>query len=89
MSGSGDGTVRIWETSPLAQRLASVRAAESMRPSAKAIVDTVFAEEPDPSVAIKRIKTNADLTPVLRQQALNMALRRSVAIRNATSDAEQ
>ena len=44
-SGSGDFTVRLWDTAPLKTRYQARREAETLRPEAERLVEQLFAEQ--------------------------------------------
>ena len=48
VSGSGDGTVRIWDTQPPARRHQARRDAEALRPEADRLVDSLWRQNERP-----------------------------------------
>ena len=62
MSGSGDGTVRIWDTEPPARRHQARREAEALRPEAERLVARLFAELREPAEVVARLRADASLS---------------------------
>jgi hypothetical protein len=76
VSGSGDGTVRIWETESPARRLQARREAEALRPTAERLVEGLFAELREPDLVVARLRADANLTAPLLHAALRALMRR-------------
>ena len=77
VSGSGDATVRLWDTTPLKTRHQARRETEAARPEAARLVERLFAEVGEPDWVASRLRTDAALTDALRRAALQEVLRRS------------
>jgi hypothetical protein len=75
VSGSGDGTVRLWDTVPLARRYQARREAEALRPEAERLVRRLFALLREPPQVVSRLRTDASLSAALRRAALLEVLR--------------
>ena len=58
-SGSGDGTVRLWDTAPLKTRYQARREAEALRPEAERLVERLFQEKKDPSAVVAALRRAA------------------------------
>src|SRR5262249_4232170 len=75
-SGSGDGTVRLWDTEPLRVRHQARRAAEALRPQAERLVARLFAELREPAQVVARLQADAGRKGPERGAALGAVLRR-------------
>ena len=78
MSGSGDGTVRIWDTEPPALRQQSRREAEALRPAADRLVERLFHEKNDATEVAAAIRADRSLGDSQRKASLRALMRRSV-----------
>ena len=76
-SSSGDGTVRIWESTPLRKRIAAMRTAELLRPRAESLVDDMFQQHGEADKVVESIQGNAELSVDLRREALVAVMRRT------------
>ena len=76
VSGSGDFTVRLWDTAPLAKRYQARREAEALRPEAERLVARLFAESGDAAEVLARLRADEGLSEPLRHAALRAVLRR-------------
>ena len=76
MSGSGDGTVRIWDTEPPAWRHQARREAEALRPEAERLVARLFAELREPDQVVARLRADTSLSDPLRHAAVREVMRR-------------
>ncbi|MFL5339799.1 MAG: hypothetical protein ACJ8F7_06490, partial [Gemmataceae bacterium] len=76
-SGSGDTTVRLWDTAPLRTRYQARREATALRPEAERMVEELWREKKDLTEVVRALR--ADRTPgeALRQAALRAVLRRA------------
>ena len=61
VSGSGDGTVRIWDTEPPALRQQARREAEALRPEAERLVEKLFRENSDATEVAAAIRADRSL----------------------------
>ena len=77
VSGSGDGTVRLWDTQPLRVRYQARREAEALRPEAERLVAAIFAEWHEPAQVVDRLRTDESLSHPLRRAALQAVMRRA------------
>ena len=75
-SGSGDKTVRLWDTEPLRERHEARRAAEAWRPEAERLVARLFAELGEPDRVVARLRADGSLSDPLRRAALRAVMRR-------------
>jgi hypothetical protein len=71
-SGSGDGTVRIWDTQPPARRYQARREAEAVRPEA----ERLFAELRELDQVVARLRADQSLSDPLRRAAMRAVMRR-------------
>ncbi len=76
VSGSGDFTVRLWDTAPLAERHRARHQAEALRPEAERLVERLFREKNDPVEVVATLRGDQALGEPLRQAALRAVLRR-------------
>jgi hypothetical protein len=73
---SGDGTVRLRDTAPLAVRYQARRDAEALRPGAEQLVERLFREKNDADAVVAALREDAALSEPQRHAALRAALRR-------------
>jgi hypothetical protein len=76
-SGSGDFTVRLWDTAPLKDRYQARRKAEALRPEAERLVEQLWRQKNDPAKVVEALRANRALSDPLRQAALRAVLRRA------------
>jgi hypothetical protein len=76
-SGSGDTTVRLWDTAPLRTRYQVRREAAALRPQAERLVEQLWREKKDPAEVAEAIRAERVLSEALRQAALGALLRRA------------
>ena len=69
VSSSGDSTVRLWNTQPLAQQVTAIRARAAALPGIEARVTRAMAGVRDPQEALDALKTTGGLTPRERELA--------------------
>jgi WD40 repeat protein/predicted Ser/Thr protein kinase len=86
-SASGDFTVRLWDTAPLRERYDARREAESMRPEAERLVESLWKLKNDPAEVANALRADQALTEPLRHAALR-ALMRKAAPRKAAAATE-
>ena len=55
VSGSGDFTVRLWDTAPLEVRYQARHEAEALRPDAERLVESLWRQKTDPAEVVARI----------------------------------
>ena len=79
ISGSGDHTVRLWDTEPLRVRHQARHALEALRPEAERLVDRLFREKHEASVVAQALKEDRGLSELLRRAAFHALLRRGQA----------
>jgi serine/threonine protein kinase len=79
VSGSGDGTVRLWDTVPLAVRYEARREAAALRPDAEKLVERLFPEKKDAGAVVSALRADAALSESLRHAAFRAVLRRQAA----------
>jgi hypothetical protein len=76
-TGSGDKTVRIWDSEPVAKRWRAQHTDDRLRPEAEHLVEKLFEELGEASEVAQRIRADADLSPDLRRLALQSLLSRA------------
>jgi hypothetical protein len=76
-SGSGDFTVRLWDTSPLKERYHARREAEVLRPEAERLVEVLWRQKDDPTAVVEALRDDRGLSERLRHAALRNLLRRA------------
>jgi hypothetical protein len=76
-SGSGDSTVRLWDTSPLKTRYQVPREAAALRPQAERLVEALWREKNDPAEVVAALRADRMPSEALRQAALRAVLRRA------------
>ncbi len=76
VSGSGDGTVRIWDTESPALRHQARREAEALRPEAERLVARLFTELREPAQVVARLRADTSLSDLLRHMAVREVMRR-------------
>src|SRR5262245_32394155 len=69
-SGSGDFTVRLWDTAPLKTR----REAVALRPEAERLVEQLWRQKNDPAEVAEALRADPALGEPLRQAALREVL---------------
>ena len=79
-SGSGDGTVRIWDSVPPAERWQQIQQAEALRREAAPIVDRLLVEFAHPLDVADCLRTDEDLSDDIRRAALVVLLKRSANV---------
>ena len=72
MPSSGDGTVRLWDTEPLARRHQARCKAEPLWPEA----ERLFAQSRERRQVVARLQADQWLTDPLRHEALQAVMRR-------------
>ena len=77
VSGSGDFTVRLWDTAPLKTRYQARREAEALRPEAERLVETLWRAKNDPAGVVEALRADGSLSEPLRHAALREVLRRA------------
>src|SRR5262249_55337573 len=80
-SGSGDFTVRLWDTEPLKKRYKARREAEALRPEAERLVERLFREKNNADQGAALIRSERSHSEPQRQAAFRALLKRS-AIRS-------
>ena len=78
-SGSGDSTVRLWDTAPLKTRYQARREAAALRPAAERLVGKLWRQKNDPAKVVEALRADRALSEPLRQAALRAVLRREAA----------
>ena len=77
-SGSGDFTVRVWDTAPLKNRYDARREAAALRPEGERLVERLWREKNDPGEVVEALRADQALDEPLRQAALRGVLRRAL-----------
>jgi hypothetical protein len=78
ISGSGDSTVRIWDTQPLISRIQARRERQAILAQFEPMVQRLFAELGEASKVVETIKAEPSLSARGRQVALQVTLRISL-----------
>jgi hypothetical protein len=76
-SGSGDFTVRLWDTVPLKARYQARREAEVLRAEAERLVASLWRQKTDLAGVVAALRSDRALSEPLRQAALRAVLRRA------------
>lgn len=82
ISGSGDHTVRIWDTVTMSDRVQARRERQAILVQVEPMVQRLFAELADAGKVVQRVKVDASLGTRARQVALQITLRMSLQRRN-------
>jgi hypothetical protein len=77
VSGSGDFTVRLWDTEPLKARYQARREAEALRPEAERLVAKLWREKNGPAEVAEALRFDRALIEPLRRAAMGAVLRRA------------
>ena len=77
VSGSGDSTVRLWDTAPLKARYQARRAAEALRPEAERLIEQLWQQKKNPDEVVESLRADRALGEPLRHAALRAVLRRA------------
>jgi hypothetical protein len=76
-SGSGDATIRLWDTSPLKTRYQARRDAAALRPEAERLLEQLWRDKNDPAEVVEALRADQVLSEALRHAALRAVLRRA------------
>jgi hypothetical protein len=74
VSGSGDNTVRLWDTKPLRVRYRARRQAEKLRPQAERLVKKLFRQKKDAAAVVAALRADRSLSEPERQAAFRAVL---------------
>ena len=85
VSGSGDNTVRIWDTQPLRERVQARRERQTILAQVEPLVQRLFAELGDAHKVVERVKADPSLGTRARQVALQVTLRMSLSRMSAAA----
>ena len=77
-SGSGDATVRLWDTAGLKSRYQARREAAALRPKAERLVQQLWQQKNDPAKVVDVLRADPTLDEPLRHAALRALLRRAL-----------
>ena len=77
VSGSGDSTVRLWDTEPLRTRYQARREAAALRPEAERLVEQLWRQKNAPAAVVEALRADRALSEPLRQAALRAVLRKT------------
>jgi len=58
VSGSGDATVRLWDTRPLKTRYQARREAAALRPEAERLVEQLWRQKKDPTEVVEAVRAD-------------------------------
>jgi hypothetical protein len=73
-SGSGDSTLRLWDTAPLKARYQARRQAAALRPGAERLVEQLWRQKNDAAAVVEALRADGALSEPLRQAALREVL---------------
>jgi len=76
-TGSGDFTVRLWDTAPLKTRYQARREAAALRPEAERLVEQLWRQKNDPAEVVEALRADPALSEPLRHAALRAVLRKA------------
>jgi WD40 repeat protein len=76
VSGSGDETVRLWDTEPLAKRRRARRQDDALRPAADRLVERLFQEHRSASEVVAALQADGKLDEPSRRAAFRAVLRK-------------
>ena len=76
-SGSGDTTVRLWDTAPLKTRYQARREAAAIRPAAEQLVERLWREKHELGAVVESLRADRMLNDELRHAALRAVLQRT------------
>jgi len=74
VSSSGDGTVRLWDTRPLAEQVTAIRARATALPGIESRVARALAEGRNPQDALDALVKTGNLAPRERELAWQAAV---------------
>jgi hypothetical protein len=74
-SGSGDFTVRLWDTAPLKNRYDARREAAALRPEAERLVEQLWRQKNNLDEVVEALRADRALSEPLRHAALRAVLR--------------
>jgi hypothetical protein len=83
VSGSGDSTVRLWDTEPLRVRYQARREEAALRPEAERLVGQLWRQKDDAAAVVEALRGDRELNEPLRQAALRAVLRRASPAQDA------
>jgi hypothetical protein len=78
VSGSGDSTVRLWDTVPLRTRYQARREAETLRPEADRLVEQLWRQKKNADEVVEALRADRGLSEPMRPAALREVLRRTL-----------
>jgi tetratricopeptide (TPR) repeat protein len=70
ITSSADGTARVWDSVPYRIRYAERKRLEAVAPEARALLDSAREHSHDWSVIADELRTDASLSPIMRQATL-------------------
>jgi WD40 repeat protein len=85
ISGSGDHTVRIWDTAPMKDRVRARRERQALWSKLEPKVRQLFTDFGEAAKVAEKVKSDASLSPRERQVALQVVLRISLERLNAAA----
>jgi hypothetical protein len=78
VSGSGDSTVRLWDTEPLRVSYQASREASALRTEAERLVEQLWRQKNNADEIVAAIRADRALAESLRHAALRAVLRRAL-----------
>ncbi len=76
VSGSGDSTVRLWDTEPLRTRYQARRQVEALRLQAERLVGQLWRHKNDAAAVVEALRADGALSEPQRHAALRAVLRK-------------
>ena len=73
-SGSGDFTVRLWDTAPLKTRYEARREAAALRPEAQRLIEQLWRQKNDRAAVGEALRADPALSEPLRHAALRLLM---------------
>jgi hypothetical protein len=77
VSGSGDATVRLWDTAPLKERYRARREAKALQPEADRLVEQLRRETNGWAAVVEALRADRVPSEALRRAALRAVMRRA------------
>jgi hypothetical protein len=77
VSGSGDNTIRLWDTAPLKTHYRARREADVLRLEAERLVEQLWRQKFDSAGVVEALRADNSLSEPLRHAALRAVLRRA------------
>jgi hypothetical protein len=79
-SGSGDSTVRLWDTAPLKTRYQVRSEAAALRPEAERLVEELWRQKKNPDEIAEALRADRALSEPQHHAALRALLRKTIPV---------